>query len=713
MMLSSREYSMLLLLILSGKEYRITTLAAYYGVTARVIYYNLENIENYVFGRFRQLAIRNGEGMVWAQCQPELQGDSPERNRVINQILDDANYQIVLNQEERKLEILYRMLIGESVKIPKLIEVFSVSKSTVIKDLEQVKQYFQLHGITWTEVMKKRPSEQELPVRMAAAGLMVQLLNSNASFYRMVQEPYIWKFRPYSAYIHIFADAEQSFGWLAEIIEESMMEIDLPHKMFCNCLCGILISQIRDYHGYSMLICREQMKLIRQTPLFYTAQRLIEKINCFIALKNPTGLAAFAALAFEGATTDIDFQLFLANKVDFKILAANLISVVSEKTGIRPEQKLVENVQNEIYRICVAGKDACEHGNTEMIEMIREDYKPLWEAVEEGSKAVANLLHHPLPQKQIADLMLNFVELYDLHDSESDADRVLIVCNGGVVSSRLICRKLQNIFRMRIVGCVSIYEMNNFLENNPVDYIITTVPILECGVQVIQVSSWLSDKDIEHLKRYFSGRKLSQNIVYDIVGIVEENGCIFDRDNLVHRLSELLEVMELENSEKQSEDISRMIDRQCVWLDLEETDLIKAVEISGNMLEQCGKIDDIYVKEILENTRIAPQYMVIHDGILMPHSKPSEHVYQTSVSVIRLKRPVFLDASGSIGIRWIFTLATVNHTAHITALTQLSQIVGNERMMQKLEQITSAELFLNQLDEFVSMIKIKERRDGE
>lgn len=706
MMMSSREYSMLLLLILSGKEYRITTLATYYGVTARVIYYNIENLERYVHDHFRQITIQNKDGAIWLQCDLKLQENTPERNRLINQILDDSNYKIILNQEERKLEILYRVLTGKSVKIPALIEVFDVSKSTVIKDLEQVKQYFRIHNITWTELTKNRPSEQELFVRMAAAGFMAQLLNDNAAFYRMVQEPYIWKFRPYSFYIHVFAD--RSFSWLAEMMEESMMEIDLPHKMFCNCLCGILISQIRDYHGYHMTISREQMNLIRQMPLFNSAQRLVEKISRFVSLKNQKNLAAFVALTFAGVTNDIDFQLFLANKVDFKILAANLICAVGEKTGIRSNQKLMENIQTEIYRICVAGKDACEYDSTEIVDMIREDYKRLWEAVEDGSKAIANLIHHPLLQKQIAGLVLNFVELYDFHDSENAADHVLIVCNGGVVSSRLICRKLQNIFQIRIVGCVSIYEMNNFLKNHSVDFIITTVPILECGISVIQVSSYLSDKDIDHLKHYFSGRKLSHNVVYDIVDIVEENGCIYDRDNLVHRLSQLLEIMEPEDPEKRSEDISRIIDRRCIRLDLDDAELLKAVEISGNMLAECGKIDDAYVKEILENTRVAPQYMVIHDGVLMPHSRPSEHVYQTAVSVVRLKNPVCLDTSGLEKIRWIFTLATVNQTAHITALTQLSQIVGNREMMKELEQISSTEAFLKRLDEFVSMINLKE-----
>lgn len=712
-MMSSREYSMLLLLILSGKEYRITTLATYYGVTARVIYYNIENLERYVHDHFRQIMIQNRDGTVWLQCDPKLQENPSEKNRLVNQILDDANYQIILNQEERKLEILYRILTGESVKIPTLIEVFDVSKSTVIKDLEQVKQYFQFHNIVWTELTKNRPFGQELFVRMAAAGFMAQLLNNNAAFYRMVQEPYIWKFRPYSFYIHVFVD--KSFSWLAEIMEESMMEIDLPHKMFCNCLCGILISQIRDYHGYHMTVSREQMNLIRQMPLFNSAQRLIEKIGRFVSLKNQKNLAAFVALTFAGVTNDIDFQLFLANKVDFKILAANLICTVGEKTGIRSNQKLVESIQTEIYRICVAGKDACEYDSSEVIDMIREDYQRLWNAVEDGSRAIANLIHHPLMQKQIAGLVLNFVELYDLQDSKIAEDHVLIVCNGGVVSSRLICRKLQNIFQIRIVGCVSIYEMNNFLKNHSVDFIITTVPILECGVSVIQVSSYLSDKDIDHLKHYFSGRKLSQNIVYDIVNIVEDNGCIYDKNNLIHRLSELLGIMELEDPEKWSEDISKIIDRRCICLDLEETKLLKAVEISGNMLVKSGKIDDIYVKEIIENTKVAPQYMVIHDEVLMPHSRPSEHVYQTAVSVVRLKNPVFLDASGLEKIRWIFTLVTVNQTAHITALTQLSQIVGNEKMMKELEQISSTEVFLNRLDEFVSMInrRVKGGREND
>ena len=47
-MLTSREYSILLLLFTTERKFKIAALANYYGVSTRVIYYNAENISKYL-----------------------------------------------------------------------------------------------------------------------------------------------------------------------------------------------------------------------------------------------------------------------------------------------------------------------------------------------------------------------------------------------------------------------------------------------------------------------------------------------------------------------------------------------------------------------------------------------------------------------------------------------------------------------------------------
>ena len=93
---------------------------------------------------------------------------------------------------------------------------------------------------------------------------------------------------------------------------------------------------------------------------------------------------------------------------------------------------------------------------------------------------------------------------------------------------------------------------------------------------------------------------------------------------------------------------------------------------------------------------------MIGDNILMPHSRADEHVFRTSVSVIRLKEPIPLNADSQIYIKWIFTLATRNSTQHIFALEQLSRIISEKEMLDALEAAPTAEQFKLLLDQFAA-----------
>lgn len=705
MMLTSREYSMLLSLM-SLERLKISTLAVYYGVTVRVIYYNIENIGKYIKERKEKIVLHMEDGWIW------IQNTFPEdfqKDTFINEILDDAGYHIILSQEERQLEILYCLLTDESIKIPDLIERFSVSKTTIMKDLEMVKGFLKDHGVEVASSSNKvLLAEDELMLRSVATEYMVLLLNVNDAFYRMLQESYIWKFRPYHLYIDCLSGI--SFSWLAHLIEESTSGIDIPYKMFCNCLCGIMISLIRDSKGYICKIEADPMEALQSMNVFHAAQSLIEKMNYFFSFREQKSLAAFVALLALGATGDIGFQLYLAKKIDFQIIASSFVFEVCELTKLNSGKKLIEDIQLEIYRICISGSEVYENDNQDIAQMLKNDYQELWTAVERGGHVLEGLIHRELTQGQLASLVLNFVDSYDIQKQKAAASKVLIVCNGSIVSSRLICKKLQSMFRVNVSGCVSIYEMDNFLENHDVDYIITTVPILERNFKVIHVNTYLSKSDLEQLKRLFPIRQIHHALLEEIFSAVKENGYLKDKEKIIESFSGILGELVPERHLYTAPGINTIIDRKNVYLDYDCNNLSDAVRISGNFLLESGYIDEIYVKEIVENIERAPEYMVIGEGVLMPHSRAAEHVFKTSVSVIRLKNPIYLKSKGISEIRWIFTLATVNHTEHITALTQLSRIVGEKEMLLELEQIDSAENFKKLLDKFVSIINFKEKR---
>ncbi len=701
-MLISREYS-LLLLLLSGTQYRISTLANYYGVTARVIYYNAENIEKYIKELVKDkrspvpLSLRCADGCI------RLEGQLPANRSILaGRILDDARYEIALTQEERQLELLYRILTGASVRIPDLMETLAVSKSTVLKDLELLREYFSQHSVPLKAVSGQTgPEGDEFSLRLVAAGYMAHLLNVNHGFYRMVQEAHIWQFRPYFLYLHCMGDL--SFGRLAELIVESASDIDLPYRLLCNCLCGIMISMIRERTGHRLNVNRSSMEFIENMASFDAARRLVEKINFYVPVPGPGNLAAFVALIAAGAEESTGFQVYLASRIDFKILAANITAEVCRQAGLRSDKKLIEEVQSELCRVCIGGRGASESENGHMARMIRRDYESLWTAVERGAKPLQKLMGHPLDEQQTAGLVLHFIDACEDKQRSDKVPQVLIVCNSGLVSSRLICRKLQSLFQVKMLGYVSIYEMENFLMSHQVDYIITTVPVLASSAVVIQVHSYLSEEDLARLRQILPLRSVQDSLVGQILEAARESGALTDPEAFACRLETILGLPVRERSSLASPGLSSLIDPQAIVLDFECGSLEEAVRRSGQLLLEAGAIDRVYVEEIVENIRRAPEYMLIGDGILMPHSRAAEHVFRTAISVIRLKEPLCIKNSASGGIRWIFTLAAASRTGHLSALEQLSKIIAKSCMICELDQVCLPSQFRELLDKFVAI----------
>lgn len=702
MMLTSREYSILLLLFTTERKFKIAALANYYGVSTRVIYYNAENISKYLDDLkehektvgFAKLLCE--DGYLWLESC--LLGP---KNVITNRILDDAHYKIVLNQEERQLELLYQIACNQSLRISDLADQFGVSKSTAIKDFDLLQKFFSQHGLTVrTGTDHSALKGDEVPIRFVLADYMACLLNVNRAFYRMVQEPYIWHFRPYYLYLNCLEAL--SFERLAELIEEGFLDFDFPYKMFCNCLCGIIISIIRDGYGKTLAIQEPYTKLIENMAIFDMAKRLIEKVNYYLPISRSRDLAVFITLLLAGCSETNRLSLYLASRIDFQIIAAKFVSEVCRIMGLPSNKQLIERVHSDIYQLCINPNSASSSRDEEIGWTIQSDYPELWKAVKAAAEAIAPMITRQWGQNEIARLVSDFIDTYEEQKKEDYIPNILVICNSGIVSSRFICRKLQSLFKIRVLGYVSLYEMANFIQYHAVDYIITTVPILEDSVKVIQVNSYLSESDLETLRLYLPSYNMKNNLVNQILSAVEENGSLENREKFVQTLENLLGFPAIPAAAEDSLGINRLIDKRHIILDYSCQNLEDAVAYSGLLLENSKAIDRVYVNEIVENVRHAPEYMMIGDNILMPHSRADEHVFRTSVSVIRLKEPIPLNADSQIYIKWIFTLATRNSTQHIFALEQLSRIISEKEMLDALEAAPTAEQFKLLLDQFAA-----------
>mgnify|MGYP000270167824 FL=1 len=81
--------------------------------------------------------------------------------------------------------------------------------------------------------------------------------------------------------------------------------------------------------------------------------------------------------------------------------------------------------------------------------------------------------------------------------------RVLLVCATGIGTSKYVLNKLQSMFDFETVGTTSLHNAYEYIVNESLDLVITTVPLQSVPVKSILVQPFLTEKNISELSAFF------------------------------------------------------------------------------------------------------------------------------------------------------------------------------------------------------------------
>lgn len=97
-------------------------------------------------------------------------------------------------------------------------------------------------------------------------------------------------------------------------------------------------------------------------------------------------------------------------------------------------------------------------------------------------------------------------------------------------------------------------------------------------------------------------------------------------------------------------------------------------------------VDLSYPKKIIETVGKYGPYIVLVPGVAMPHCQENaEGVKDTAVSFMKVEKPVVFDVDDrDKDARIFFTIASENPDEHLANISQLSEILCNEEIVEDL-----------------------------
>ena len=92
-------------------------------------------------------------------------------------------------------------------------------------------------------------------------------------------------------------------------------------------------------------------------------------------------------------------------------------------------------------------------------------------------------------------------------------------------------------------------------------------------------------------------------------------------------------------------------------------------------------------------------YMVIEDGIAIPHAKNEGNVYKTGLTLLILKHPVSMDDGKSLSV--FFSFCSHDNSEHLDALVAISNLIKESSFKEHLFNFQSESEVLQFIFNFV------------
>lgn len=434
---------------------------------------------------------------------------------------------------------------------------------------------------------------------------------------------------------------------------------------------------INDTHQYNFLIDSDEYKII---------QNQIQSLESIFNIKfSSTENLSFTDLLV-GSHYSFSTELKENSWFENNLLVTKIIANFSKYTNFNLNQdsllynSLMAHLKPTMYRML---------HNIKLNEINSDDIVNRFQNEFNVTKKVLNELkfftNNIDDKDEIALITLHFKTAINRYNStRAEQVKVLIVCSQGYGTSRLLEQQLNEIYSVEILDCIPTHFLPFYENIADVNLIITTIKELtiESNIPIICVNPILSSDDFKRLDHSYLIKRKNQILLSQLTQIINENCIINDHQKLVQNLVRSLGNIVVNDLESPNFNLIRFLPIENIVIIDELIDWQTAVSISGNMLVNNGFVNEEYANNMVSAFENYGSYMVIDDGIAIPHAKNDNNVFQTGIVLTICRQPVIFNDEKHITA--FFAFCSIDHQEHLDALVAISNLIRETDFKSKL-----------------------------
>lgn len=663
MVLSNRGSSILKILSMSEGKGNIKSLAKSLELAERTIRYELEKIDDYLLSRNMKPLERTFGGNIFF-----------EEYENFTQQADNLPSESMMDTHERRNYIFFKALFKEKINLTKLCEELDISRTTIKNDVKYLREEL---------------SKNNISLRAYQEGL---ILEGTENDIRREQLKFLKRYSN-----SMFYDTSQIRTKTEKIIEEYMKSVDFKViKSFIDNVQKKMNKVISDeaYNIIAVYLIITVLRIKKEKFLeeignqnFLADTEEFRCINSFKDILEKKFEIEFCHNEilqitdyFLGSHTYNFEQSYYKNWIEIEILVKKFIAAFNKNihTDLSKDRILFKEIINHIKPTLYRIKNRIKLENSIYAEVLNS-YPNIFYLTKKAIKDIENYLGVEFSDDETAFLAIYFKGAIDRNKfKEKDLKRVIVVCAHGYGTSKLLVQQLNEIYTINVVQTIPRYMLEKTLEEERVDLIISTINIEnKIDIPVVKVNSVLTQEDIAALDKYELSRQKKRFFLSEILNIIERNCVIENKEELIEDLNGYFENKLVDDTEQNDLRLSDILTEENILLNQSAETWEEAVIKGGEILLHNGYVSKKYVDSLAENIKKYGSYVVISEGIALPHSKTDNAVLKTGMSLVTLKEPVIFPGDKKVSI--ILSFSSFDMNEHFTALSDLNELIfGHE-----------------------------------
>ena len=360
---------------------------------------------------------------------------------------------------------------------------------------------------------------------------------------------------------------------------------------------------------------------------------------------------------------------------------------------------LIDNLKFSIYRI----KNDIQIINSVFKDLILNKDKNIEivkKAVEETEKEFKiNFTEYELAA------MAYLVRASIKRTKRNNIKKVLLICGLGYGSSKILEESLKENYELDIVDVIPYYLADDLIPAyKEVDFILSTIEIhrqfeVSYGIPIIKINPVMQKEDFEKLAEYGIEKNKTSVSLKKLISIIENNTEIKDRQKLIDSLKNEFEDRIINDIQKTGYTLKKLLKKENVKFIDEAENWKEAIFQSGDLLISNKKVTSEYVQEMIELVEKHGPYIVLEEGIAMPHAGISENVLETGISLLVVNEKVSLPEGRNANI--FLSFAAKNKNDNIDIMNDLFELITKHKFIDEVSKMKSYGQLETYLEEII------------